>query len=577
MGAIFAAVVLVRTWNCYLSADGYVDYVEGLVLFHQTQAAAGENIYDPAFRAAPPYSVPLYGPIWYYLVAPLVSVEPSLFPGRVMALLCMLTLAGACCFVLRRWFGANWAVAGAASIVWMTTIGALQFGINNRVDALGCLFGALVVVVSTRRFRASWCVVVLLLLGAAFTKATAVVAPALVVFLYLLSERRWREACAVSVVTLASAAALVLLGDLVSAGNFSRSLIFSNVNPMQAHQALALIETVCKQPVLPAGVLVALLLLADRRARAFALYGVIAFAFAVVSAAKVGSNTNYFIEPSWAAAMCLGIALTRCRGHVRAPIAYGLAAFLVIHSAARATSHERQVSLELANWPAIQHAVEFYGAEGPLLTMEIGAQVRAAQQPYIADAHIITRLAEAHAFDQQPILDDLRNQRLRALILGPDVELAHEGHTNWTDEMRLTVAQYYRPHEKLGQLTVYLPRSVPLAADKLQVRSPDCPEARDLVRVSKFHASGRLAAVSDYRDGKLHGAHSEWDQGGNKWCELQYKGGRLDGVQRYFQENGQIAQELTYTNGVRHGVEKRYATDGVCSKSVNWVQGVVVR
>lgn len=570
----FAVVVLIRTWVCYLSADGYVDYVEGLVLFHQAQAAAGENVYDPSFRSEPPYSIPLYGPVWYYLIAPLLDAEPSLLPGRAVSLVCMLGLTGLACWVLRKWFSADWAVATAVSIVWMTTIGTLQFGINNRVDVLGCLLGALAVVTATVRFRASWCVVVCLLLGAAFTKATAVVAPALTVFLYLVSERRWREACAISVATSACAAGVLLLGDLFSEGNFSRCLIFSNVNPMKPRQALTLLKTVCKQPVLPVGLVVALLLLADRRARAFALYGVLASVFAIFSAAKVGSNTNYFIEPSWATAICLGIGLTRCRGHVRASVAYGFAAFLVIHSAARATSHERQVNEELADWPLVQHAVESYGANGPLLTMEIGAQVRAGQQPYVADAHIITRLTEAGDFNQQPILNDLRNQQLTALILGPDVALGHKGHTNWTEEMRRTIARYYRPQESLGRLTVYLPRSVPLAADALEDNSPDHSGRDDLVRVSKFHANGRLAQTSDYRNGELHGSHVEWDIGGSKWCELQYKSGDLEGTQRYFHENGQIARELTYTDGLRHGVERHFSADGACHNSEHWMHGV---
>jgi len=573
-GTVFAAVVLVQTWTCYLSADGYVDYVEGLVLYHQAQAAAGENIYDASFRAAPPYSIPLYGPVWYYLISPFLGAQPTLLPGRAAALLCMLGLAGSGCYVLRKQFQAAWVIAIPISIVWMTTVGTLQFGINNRVDALGCLLGALAVIACTTRFRANWCVVVLLLLGAAFTKATAAVAPGLTVFLYLLLERRWREAFTISIVTGLSAFGILLLGDLLSQGNFSQCLVFSNANPLKLSQALSLIENVCKQPVLPVGFVVAVVLLANRRARPFAIFGVLSFALAMFSAGKVGSNTNYFIEPSWATAMCLGIALTHCRGHIRAPVAYALAAFLVIHSTARATSHVRHVNDTLAGWPMVQHAVEHYGAQGLLLTMEVGAQVLAGQSPYIADAHIITRLTEAGRFDQQPIVEDLREQKLPALLLGKDIALEHVGHTNWTNEIRLAVAQYYRPQEKLGEVTLYVPRQVPLAADGLRCRSPEDSAEDELVQVSKFHPNGYLAEVSEFRAGKLHGKHEEWDANGRKWCELQYNSGRLDGPQRYFHENGQLAQELTYTRGIRHGEERCYSVSGACRQSVAWVEGV---
>jgi hypothetical protein len=102
--------------------------------------------------------------------------------------------------------------------------------------------------------------------------------------------------------------------------------------------------------------------------------------------------------------------------------------------------------------------VERYGSKGPILTLESGAQVFAGQQVYMADPHIFTRLNEVGKFDLTPILNDLRQHRLAAVIARDDVKPGFVGHTNWTPEMQRVVAAYYRPQETRAGLTAYVPR-----------------------------------------------------------------------------------------------------------------------
>ena len=58
---------------------------------------------------------------------------------------------------------------------------------------------------------------------------------------------------------------------------------------------------------------------------------------------------------------------------------------------------------------------------------------------------MVRRLAEAGKFDEEPILRDLREQRLAAVIAADDVRPDVVGHTNWTVAMRHTIARYYWP------------------------------------------------------------------------------------------------------------------------------------
>ena len=58
----------------FLSADGTLDYVEGVTLGHHLMLAEGEPLYA-ADRTQPPYSVALYGPVFYALNSLLLSPD----------------------------------------------------------------------------------------------------------------------------------------------------------------------------------------------------------------------------------------------------------------------------------------------------------------------------------------------------------------------------------------------------------------------------------------------------------------------------------------------------------------------
>lgn len=455
ISAVAAAVAMAHS---FLRSTGYADYVEGLVLFHQTQAAAGENIYDPAFRSAPPYSIPLYGPVFYYLGGVLQGNHSSLLPGRLISIGSLLGLCFLSWHVLRKRFQADWLVAATGSLCWLALFGPLTFGTNNRVDSLSVFFGAAAVVAATTGRRWAWLAASALLLLACFTKPTGTVAPACAIVLTLVWDRRWREAAAITAVTAVVAAVIFALGDAMSQGNFSTCMIFSNMNPVRFKLAYGLTHFVCKQVLLPLGIGLALGRLFDARMRPFVLHGLLAFSVAVLTSGKVGAHVNYFIESSWAAGLCLALAMVGWQNHRRVWLVYGLAAVLVFQVAEPAWKHVRQNRRDMARWPAVMELVSQYGAEKPILTMQIGAQVFAGQQPYVADIHIVTRLAEAGKFDEEPILHDLREHRLGAVIAADDVRPDAVGHTNWTAAMRQAVATYYQPEITCGPLTVYVPR-----------------------------------------------------------------------------------------------------------------------
>lgn len=457
IGVAASFLVANAMWFTFFTSRGYVDYVEGLVLFHQTQAADGLNIYAPSLREKPPYSIPLYGPIFYYAVAGLLGDQPTLLPGRVLSVLSMLGLCGISFWVLLKRAKAEKFVALAGAIPWLVLIGPFQFGANNRVDTLGIFFAGLSVLASTSNRPYAWRWTPLLLLFAGFTKPSAVIAAAPTVFISLWLAGHRGRAVATTVVTALGAITVFWLGDVWSGGNFSRSIVLSNMNPWKWEQMWSLTHYVCRQPMLPLGVVLAVVLCRKRELRPFAIYAVLAFATAVATSGKVGSNTNYFIEVSWIACLCWGFALTVARDYPRAAIVYAIFAALVFQATIRVQPKVGRTASQLSQWNATEKLVTHYAAQGHVLTMEIGALVLNGYQPHLADPHIVARLAEAGEFDDQSIINDLTLRRFNAIIAEKDIQLEYEGHTNWRREIRERVSACYRPVQSDGRLTVYLP------------------------------------------------------------------------------------------------------------------------
>ena len=520
--AILLTLYLVlATWYLFLHSRGYIDYVEGLVLFHQTQAAAGENIYDAKFRAAPVYSLPMYGPVFYYLLAPAVAVCPSLLPGRLLSMLSLLAMSGLSWRLLRQRFGASRLVAAAAALPWLALVGPLYFGVNNRVDSFSVFLGvsALFAVNSPR--PKIWLASIPLLLLAGFTRSTAAVAPGMAIMLVLLCDRRFKRAAILSLSLALAVPAILVVGDYFSKGNFSQCLIFTNGSvPLRKIYWTTITACVCKQALLPAGVIAALLLLRNRSTRLFGLHAVLSFALAVVTSAKIGSHVNYFIEPSWSAGLALGLVLATLRRPVLVRLATVAMCVLLFQSAGRAESRVKGFYAEMKDFPALMNLVETYGSKGPILTMESGAQVFAGQQVYMADLHIFTRLNEVGKFDLTPILDDLRQHRLAAVIARDDIKPGFFGHTNWTPEMRRVVALHYRPLEECVGLTVYVPRETPLADESLNPAGM----RRRLVQTT-FYASGRKATEVVLVNGLKDGIEREWNDEGRLLRETTFLAG----------------------------------------------------
>jgi hypothetical protein len=229
----------------------------------------------------------------------------------------------------------------------------------------------------------------------------------------------------------------------------------------------------------------------------------------------------------------------------------------MFQSAGRAEKRMRGFYEEMNNFPGIMNLVEKYGSKGPILTLESGAQVLAGQQVYVADLHIFTRLNELGKFDLTPILNDLRQHRLAAVIAREDIQPGYLGHTNWTPEMRRVVAMHYRPLEEYAGYTVYVPRETPLPEDALNAAG-----RRHTLIASTSYPNGCKATEVTLVDGQKEGIEREWNEAGRLLRETTFVHGDRTGPEVLWYENGRMARRADYACGCLAGTQTTWYPDG---------------
>lgn len=462
---LWAATLATTTAYLYLVTGGSFDYVEGVALGHQLMSAGGVPLYG-APTDQPPYSVPLYGPVFYTIYGLLLdTAAPSFTPARVLNLLLTVYLIGLALHVARQRLRVSTAAACLAVLCWLSLEPAAGFLLQNRPDTLALAFAAsgFMAAISERRF--SLPLAVLLLTAAAYTKQTAVVAPLLAAVLVLLGTRRVRDAAVLLFATLGLCLAILLLLNGLTDGRYWSAAVLANLNGFSPGSALVAWQKAGQQPLFWLALAV---MLANLRAtgarRAIAIYGLMSLALHGLAVAKPGANSNYFIEYSWCAALALAPLLDDvlrepARWHrglltalvlVACPISLGLATLSLqrLHQTAEDWPRNRDW---LTHWEA--------AAMGPVASMRPGFQILQGRAPYILDPHIIARLTEQGRFDEQGFLDDLRHARIGAVIGADDLTAGPGEFSNWSLGVRNALQDHYVKTDTLDQLSVWLPKN----------------------------------------------------------------------------------------------------------------------
>ncbi len=279
---------------------------------------AGRSPYAPEVYAQPPFWITLYTPLYHGVVASLpADASNPYFTGRAVGLACTLIAALAMAWAGRASPWSALLLVGAFFLVRPVTQNAALL----KNDTLGLACSMLAVLAAWRAPRSTiWLAVsATLSVLAIASKQSFLAAPAAITAFLCLRDRR-------SSLVFAGIAGAIGLAALATARltwgpGFTFSVFRALQNPMLWRQFSEQWSPMLRQPVFLAlcalcAVGLVCALVRERRAAfassPFALYVLTSSAVLLATVGKLGSNANYFLEPSLAA--CAWLAWS-ARGH----------------------------------------------------------------------------------------------------------------------------------------------------------------------------------------------------------------------------------------------------------------------
>lgn len=280
---------------------------------------AGENPYSSDIYSAPPFVFTGYTPLYHYVVAlfPMPDSNPF-FWGRVVAAVAML-LAGLLPFLVAGRSG--WKVAVVAVGVFFALAPVAQRAVLIRNDSLGLLLAGLsIYLVHRAAGRVGWLVAAVgLSILSVFVKQVYLAAPMACALWLFFSDRKsfYRYMGA----GIGLSAVIVLFIQLVWGNGFWFSTIMGPQHPVFLLHGIAVTGLVLLHEPLSLALVVAAVFFGVRETREkgrrafiespYLLYILTSTLILVATVGKIGSGTNYFIEPFLAVLLWITYLISR--------------------------------------------------------------------------------------------------------------------------------------------------------------------------------------------------------------------------------------------------------------------------
>jgi hypothetical protein len=188
-----------------------------------------------------------------------------------------------------------------------------------------------------------------------------------------------------------------------------------------------------------------------------------------VTIGKIGSNVNYFLE--LAAALCLLtgfglVVLDRSRSRWGSVLTLSVATLLLtwqgIHLIQEVQQNSRDaLQQRQRSYDALEtmETMVRQNADGPILADEYMGMIVLSGQDLYLQPFEITQLVNAGNFDQEVLLEKIRNEAFSLILIQEGAWWQDVAHERWTPEMLDAVNDSYRLYAQLENTSVYQPRT----------------------------------------------------------------------------------------------------------------------
>ena len=440
-----------------------LDYGEAPLINQAQRLVSGENIYRSDL-SEPPYTISNYPPLYVLFLAPFAQGSPFQM-GRLIS---VLAAVGSAIFLGRivLTLTQNRLAAWATSTLFLSIPFVVHWSGMTRIDLLAMLFATAALFVLVRYEDSRWGLIGsgILLIAAAYTRQSYALAAPLAAVAWLWLQDR-QKALKLAGIVVGGGLVLFALLSLLTGGGFFFNIITANANQFQWDRALDGLLTVAG--TLPLAIILALVLLIGGWKKVSGWWLCAGFLLgALISTftyGKIGSNVNYFLEITAALSLTAGLVLGWRDDDMwqRALIIVLIALQIGIGLAATMSlAVDQRLAARRADLEAVRRVEQFLErTDGTVLADEYMGLLNMHGRPLYLQPFEMSQLANDGHWDQQPLLNDIRNQEFSAILIhhfGP-FPVHRE---RWTPEMLDAIDQAYRPSQTMAGTVIYTPQEM---------------------------------------------------------------------------------------------------------------------
>jgi hypothetical protein len=430
----------------YIPLPFAVNFEEGKILNAGYRIIHGLTPYPPVGR--PPYLVNVYGPVFYYLVAPLVKwFGLSFTVPRLLVLASGLGAALLLVLLLRHWTK-SWMIALGFGLSFVAVSLVRDWIYVLRVELFATALSLAGLYVFAKKKSLLW--VALLFLAAIYTKITFISAP-IACFAYLVLRKEWRQAWRL-------AGWMLLFGltglAALTAGTHGWALFHMFLTHPDPYRLKWYFQRIGPFALLDTGLAAGAVALAwhdlRRRTLSLPLLYCALTALMTLTVGKFGGDANELLE--WQASMCLaaGCGYSALRKHWKFEPAVALIPIGVMALVLLGLPESRKLPPELAGCPA---AYQFAKQQpGELLTGNAGIAALSGKKIWLSDVLEFAVLGHAGRLDQRPLAEMVRKKFFGLILINGDTSAPKREETGpqlpfsfWPPEFVTALSRNYHP------------------------------------------------------------------------------------------------------------------------------------
>ena len=417
-----------------------IDYEEGNILNSGLRIVQGQPLYPVV--GSFPYILNPYGPVGYLVSALGIKIFGLGLFGPRLFIFSAGTAVAVLIAALTRALGGRWDAGALLGLSYFCLPLVSYWLPLLRVD-FWAVFLSLLGLYLFRTFRSAWPLAALLFASAILTKQTAVAAP-IAVFLELVAQRKFARAFGV--------VGIVSIMVLASMGALGRGFVFAflktHPDPYSFHRAflsgLAAIHGCMLMLVVIAYAAVFGFRWTERSRLAW--FYVSLCSLSALSAGKLGSNMNHFLE--WTAAVCIvaGLALSELLQREDAlarPFSLGLVALAVVF-AAMSLRNFGVVGPERKGCATAYSVIRSFPGQR-VMSDDVSALVLGGKDVLVSNPFVTTQLGNSITWQAGSVEQLVQRQYFDLIVLGGTLDSYIPSAGGESPELIRTIGKRYVP------------------------------------------------------------------------------------------------------------------------------------